>query len=300
MMKVVFAGLPASGKSTFLAALCHQILNGRAATVFTLDHFSDQEDRLRALEARWLEANVADRTKTNTETWVTLHASRVSTGEALSFEIPDLRGELFEQPAAKATCDARLWDALQEAEGLVLFTNGGRRRDDIGIDEISAAMRFMAEDDEAEAEADAVEDDEAEADGADAVESSAAFDPQRMPEEAMLVELLQTINRGRWPQPHRRIALVVSAWDVCDQALPPAQWFAQERPMLDQFLAANDQAWECQIYGVSAQGGKLPEDAERLKKMRHPAERVRVVLGEDPPSYDLTAILDWVSVRADD
>ena len=290
MKRVVFAGLPESGKSTFLAALSHQLLNGGAQTAFTFEKFSDQEGRLRALEERWLAVKCSERTKTDTESWVALHVKRVAGGERVTFEIPDLRGEHFEHPAVRSTCEPRLWSALKEANGIVLFTNGGRRRDDVSIDEITALLHQMGEPAEEDVSDEASESE---------VDSLPPFDPQNMPEEVKLVELLQAINRGDARPSRRRIAVVISAWDLCGSDLTPDAWLERERPMLSQFLMATTDCWTAKVYGVSAQGGELPKDAERLHGILNPAERVMVTV-DGPPAHDLTAILDWVAVQLDE
>ena len=63
--------------------------------------------------------------------------------------------------------------------------------------------------------------------------------------------------------------------------------------MLAQFLQHNPELWDLRVYGVSAQGGRLPQDRKRLKSM-NPAERIRIV-GHHAKPHDLTAPLRWMA-----
>jgi hypothetical protein len=115
-----------------------------------------------------------------------------------------------------------------------------------------------------------------------------------MPEEVKIVEFLQMANRKPLVRKKRKISVLISAWDVVTQKdATPADWFRQNRPMLSQFLEANEELWETQIYGVSAQGGKLPEKKAELAKLKHPSKRIRIV-GNGALEHDLSAPLQWL------
>lgn len=121
------------------------------------------------------------------------------------------------------------------------------------------------------------------------------FTPEGMAEEVKIVEFLQMANRRPlYPKP-RKLALIASAWDVVEmeEGITPERWLAQNRPMLAQFLASNADLWEVRIYGVSAQGGKLPERKAELKGMLNQSERVRII-GHGAALHDLTAPLRWL------
>jgi len=63
--------------------------------------------------------------------------------------------------------------------------------------------------------------------------------------------------------------------------------------MLAQFLAANADLWNARVYGISAQGGKLPDRKRELAKIKQPSERIRVV-GHGAGTHDLSAPLQWL------
>ena len=89
--------------------------------------------------------------------------------------------------------------------------------------------------------------------------------------------------------------MVASAWDLIagDVDMTPEKWIGAKRPMLNEFLTYNADMWELPIYGISAQGGSLPQRRAEFEKMLNQSERVRVV-GHGAGKHDLTAPLRWL------
>jgi len=114
------------------------------------------------------------------------------------------------------------------------------------------------------------------------------------PRQVQLVELLQFIAVRDYFKPPFRLALVISAWDKLKATgVSPAKWFAQEVPLLFQFLKSNRKLFEYTIYGVSAQGGGYAE-TEKLTEV-DPSERIDVVSSDGKSSsHDLTEPLLWL------
>ena len=115
------------------------------------------------------------------------------------------------------------------------------------------------------------------------------WDAKTSPSQVQLVDLLQFVLRRR-PPTVLRVGLIVSAWDlVRGQGLMPQQWCAARLPLLGQFLESNPGRLSAEYYGISAQGGVLPRDAERLRDFTHPSARIEVVVGiEQASSHDIT------------
>jgi len=194
-----------------------------------------------------------------------------ATGAEALLSVPDLRGEAFELPACSGRCQRELHDAVACSDGIALFTNAEREDDGLMISDLG----------------DLLPDDEGDGGGPN------AFDPFGMPEEVKIVEFLQMANRRPLRPRRRRLAMLVSAWDVVPDGTGPDAWLAEKRPMLAQFLEHTAELWEARTYGVSAQGGRLPRDKGRLTKIRRPAERIRLV-GHGAPRHDLTSPLRWL------
>jgi hypothetical protein len=120
-----------------------------------------------------------------------------------------------------------------------------------------------------------------------------AWDADRVPTQVKLVDLVQALVREPFSLPRVQIAVIVSAWDlVSESAASPAAWLAARLPLLDQYLRANPERFAARIFGVSAQGGDLARDGERLLRQDVPARRI-VVAEDASQSHDLTAPVRW-------
>jgi len=273
MMQQLIVGMPNSGKSTYIAALRHLLIANEVHTELELTGLAANEKHLNKLEADWLDCKQVQRTKTATEGWVEFRVKDRKSGTHSTLSIPDLRGEAFEQPACNGLCQKDVYDAVTAADGILLFTNADREDDTLMISEFSDILL--------------------EYDKSDPPTPIKPFKTDEMPEEVKIVEFLQVANRRPQRPRRRKIAVIVSAWDVVAEAPAPSTWLEANRPMLAQFLAANADLWNARVYGISAQGGKLPDRKRELAKIKQPSERIRVV-GHGAGTHDLSAPLQWL------
>lgn len=298
-MKVIFVGLPESGKTTFIGALSHLLTAARQRTSLRLAGLSENEEHTSTLEERWLRCESVDRTRLKSRDEGSFQVLIGEGGVEAELSLPDLSGEAFRQPAARGQCRPGLFAALVEADGLILFTNANRPEDDrllfdatAQYEELEAAfeaeLTAAGEDHSTEPDA-SIE----EPDGVGGERRGAPFNPDDMPEEVLLIELLQQINRRPNVERRRRLAVVVSAWDVVTDEITPLEWGRRARPMLAEFLRHNEALWEVEFWGVSAQGGDLPQDAARLLQFSDPAERIKVI-GPSSSPHDLSAPISWL------
>lgn len=293
----LIVGMPESGKSTYIGALRHILVAKEVETELELTMLADDEVHLNRLEGEWLSCKAMERTKTSNEAWVEFNVRDRSTGVEGRMIIPDLRGENFERPAAVGGCPKDLHQALVSSDGILLFTNANREEDMLLIDDFGD----LPEDDDGEDEAadglgDGAFAEEAITTPADepADRDETKFRPEDMAEEVKIVEFLQMANRRPLYPKSRKLALIASAWDVVEaEGITPEKWLAQKRPMLDQFLVNNADLWELRVYGVSAQGGRLPERKAEFEKMTNQSERVRII-GHGASLHDLSVPLRWL------
>ena len=291
MIRPLLVGMPSSGKSTFIAALRYCLVSGEVESALEFAKVSSNEAHLNKLEKQWIACDEVDRTQGVTNTWVTLHVRDKETDREAELLLPDLSGEAFRQAAATSRCRRSLYEAASAANGIALFTSADRSQDDLMITDVLDLYAELEK-----IPADATSDN----DGANQASSEkperslpTKFDPEAMPEETNLVEFLQMMNRRPLVPRKRRIAVIISAWDVADASgLAPAAWLEVNRPMLAQFLSGNGHLWELRVFGVSAQGGVLPRDRAVLRGMK-PAEKARVV-GPDALPHDLSAPIRWI------
>lgn len=278
-LSIMIVGMPSSGKSTYLAALRHVLLSAETETTLVLARLADDERHLNRLEDSWLACETVERTREASEGWVSLHVRERNGGGQAELIVPDLRGEVFERPAAGGALLREVFDSLVQTDGLLVFTNADRPDDLTMMSDVGDLV-----------------DGEAEEGGEAERRPVPVFQPDMIPEEPKLVEMLQAVNRRPRRRRLRRVAVVVSAWDVVSARDPlrlPLEWLAAVRPMLSQFLRYNADAWEVTVYGISAQGGELPRDQARLQAIEKASERVLVV-GNGAAPHDVTAPIAWL------
>jgi hypothetical protein len=86
------------------------------------------------------------------------------------------------------------------------------------------------------------------------------------------------------------IAVVIAAWDEAAQLnLAPPAWLNWRTPLLDQRLRANEEEVPFKVFGVSAQGGNLHDEAVRQILASHIEDRPLPKNGSP-----LTAPLKWL------
>jgi hypothetical protein len=118
--------------------------------------------------------------------------------------------------------------------------------------------------------------------------------PDLIPEQVRLVDLLQFLEHPPFRRALRRVAVMVSAWDLLPEPAPtPQQWLRRELPLLHQFLESNSSSFMVRVFGVSAQGGQFKgEERDRLLA-EIPGERILCV-GDGVKPHDLTAPIAWL------
>ena len=133
-------------------------------------------------------------------------------------------------------------------------------------------------------------------------EPETEWDPDKTPQQVQLVDLLQIVSNPPHGKRPTRIAVIVSAWDLAPTQSDPTTWLSHRMPLLDQLLRAHACEIPYRVYGVSAQGGRLPKreepdvasDRNELLGYARPSTRIRVV-GHEAGQHDLTHPIRWLS-----
>jgi hypothetical protein len=246
---ILFAGLPASGKSTYIGLLFMAIDAGKGSLRLTgfqgdFEYVNELADRLsKCAEAIRTDINLVDG----------FNAELVTTnGEAFALRLPDYSGETW-----KTALEARGWseaveDEVRTSTGVCLFINVGAVINDGTILEAHRLMSSLGE------QADdftANSSDEEEAVGGTPVVTT----------QVALVDLIQELTRRRIVN-YCRLSLVLSAFDLAGD-IAPEKWLELNLPLLDQFLRSNREEIATRVFGVSAQGGRFDrvESKEELR-----------------------------------
>jgi len=268
-------GLPRSGKTTFLAALWHLIDAGEVTTKFVLDRLVGDYTYLNRIVEAWRRCEEVPRTSMAAETKVTIYVHEPASGHKIALGFPDLSGESFKQQFAARTCTPDYVEGFAGTGGILLFVTADRPSDGITLTDIGPVLAGADEPTEPRAEKE--------------------WTADVVPEQVCLVDLLQFLLRLPFVRRQRRLAVVVSAWDVVLDPKPlPEQWLARELPFLHQFLANNPDSFDVRVYGVSAQGGNVMGGQRTALLRTTPSQRITCD-GPSADPHDLTAPLLWLS-----
>lgn len=282
---VIIAGLPASGKTTYLAALWHLMTARTHATELTFDSLiKGNHKHLNELAERWRQGLVQIHTETAANRVVDMNLLDQS-GKKVRLSFPDVSGESYRDMWVARDCTSQLADLLKGGNGLMLFVNA---------DSIERPLLTV----ELAAQAQAV--------GAPLTPGEKEpWKAKKSPTQVQLVDLLQLCRISPLAIKTRRVSVVLSAWDkVAVEQRTPEQFLHEQLPLLYQYLKSAADDWEWRVFGVSAQGGDyIREDkpptkdelarVEELRSMIDPVNRISVVSDIDQ-SHDLTEPLAWL------
>lgn len=305
-------GLQASGKTTYAAALWYILANGGVDTVLKQGKHTGDYSYLDRIADRWEKGYKVPRTEHFEQQAVEINLVDPTSGAEVSLRFTDLPGEGFERAFASRRLADPIFQALQDIDGLMLFVSAADGKDNTSI--IDVVKGIAAEDEE---DLDLDDDDGEESDrDIEAAHQPAvdgfvdsdkkaqhakeiAFEPGHTPRDVQLVDILSSLQdrpvNGKFP----RVAVIVSAWDKVVRYRDPARWLAARMPLLNQYLANMDVP--VRIYGVSAQGGDVPEgpkakdelDRRKLLSISNAGERIKVV-GHGAANHDLTHPIRWL------
>lgn len=309
---VLIAGLPESGKTTFLAALWHLIADQSERLKLSFVSIGNGNvGYLNGIASTWRAAKVQPHThhKPDDPEKVTLNL-QTYLRQSVSLTFPDLSGESFQNIWEKRLCSALLQNKLaDDFDGILLFVNVNKIVRPHSIKEyddlrhimkkftIEAEAKSVLEAEAAESAAEArpgmpsvvvVEpvpkakdeehaDDDGEASEANINDAVLPWKPEYAPTQVKVVDLLQNFCSDEISAKTRKLAVMLSAWDTVDeQSWTPLRYIEEELPLLSQYLRSGADNWDWRVYGLSAQGGVyLNESIEQSKEEIQEAKQIR-------------------------
>jgi hypothetical protein len=296
-------GLQESGKTTFIAALWYLVEMGEVATELKKGPHIGDHVYLNQIAETWERCEPLIHTKFGRFQMVRMNLVGGAPDSSIAVEFPDLSGEIYEKMFADRVCPKILIDSIDPQGGIVLFLSARRKIDDVTILDFERVRRAQL--------GDAQQESRSEVEKAKAAEKDPPWDAARTPQQVQIVDVLQMLQSGPFPERRLKIAVIISAWDLVKNRTP-AEWLSEKMPMLSQYLHTNPDHIDFRTYGVSAQGGKLrgvpsdsvqgdadpqlPDDRERLLRYTKASERIQIV-GPNIKPHDLTAPIAWLSER---
>lgn len=285
----VIMGLPASGKTTFLAALWHLVESEETDCRLVMDHYRGDFTYLNKIADAWRNFQKVPRTSQTGDTDVTIYLRDRVTDARGTALFPDLAGEIFDLQVEERRCRPEFIEQADAEDGILFFINADVKEDGLSIIDLNARLPKEA--------MVTVLTGGSPQDGGDVSPPLLApeWEPKFLPAQVRVVQLLSDFLRPPFTYRTRKLALLISAWDlVRDQGHTPEQWLARNMPLVDQFLRTNSMSFTHQVYGVSAQGVRLDDDVavDDATKIA-PSRRVQIVR-HDGDGHDLTAPLVWL------
>jgi hypothetical protein len=272
-------GLPASGKTSFLAALWYLVQHKEVEHRLALERMEGDSKHLNHISSLWASFEVVPRTPTNTIRTVSMVLNDSVTKKTITLTFPDLSGESFMSQWVERHFTVNYDNFLKESVGGVLFISPLDYRKPVRIASAMPLLKEMGAAGRSNGETD---------------DSSIAWDPTQAPTQVQLVELLQFVAEREYFKPPFRLALVISAWDQLKGVkATPVEWLVDEMPFLSQFLESNRRLFDFNVYGLSAQGGDYEGDVGKLTGMK-PSERILVAGDSVTNPHDLTELLTWL------
>jgi len=276
----VMIGLPATGKTSFLAALWYLVQHGEVEHRLTLERMEGDSRHLNQISSLWASFEVVPRTPTGIERTVSMVLNDTVEKKTITLTFPDLSGESFISQWVDRHFTANYDEFLKQSVGGVLFISPLNYQKPARIASAMPLLKEMGKPGQSNGEKDD--------------DGSLPWDPTQAPTQVQLVELLQFIASREYFRPPSRLALVISAWDelLKGKKTSPAKWLADEMPFLSQFLESNRRLFDFNVYGVSAQGGDY-KDVDELTGMT-PSERILIEGDGVKNPHDLTELLTWL------
>lgn len=275
-------GLPESGKTTFLASLWHMVETGTLPESLTLATLPEVRDYLESIRSNWLTVTNSIRTVGEINE-CTLSLQNEKKGSHFDLFIPDLSGELYDQMFEKRACDEKFYQLFKNAHGILLFIHPNKLMTGASILEADSLIEKTQPTEDTPEDSQEL--------------PEKPWSPEDIPTQVKLVDLLQLIIGLNSNKSIKKIAIIISAWDLLpDQSLLPAQWLKDRLPLLWQYLISHQAKYSFEVFGISAMGGDPDTDKESLLSHSNPIDRIsingNISLGIKP--HDITFPIEWL------
>jgi Double-GTPase 1 len=270
--ELLLAGLPKTGKTSFLALLYIAISKSRARDL-TLGHFRDDHTYLNEIAQRLMQCEEAVHTEVDEGRELLLSLITGPDREEVTLRVPDLSGETWEHVASDREWSLDMEDQVRRSEGIIIFVHSTKIDAHPSIASVDAAAKALGATD------------------GKATDTKKAR-PDLPPTQVSVIDALQLVCEERSRRPSRA-AIVVSAWDLVKD-VTPNEWLERECPLVAQYADANAGWLHLATFGISAQGGKFNTKSSREKLSKSDAlERAAIVDGDGTEANVADPVL-WI------
>jgi hypothetical protein len=253
------AGLPGTGKTSFLALLWLAILRDRTPGL-KLASFQDDRAYLNLIASRLERCDPAPHTEVGEDRVLALSLLVGEQEEPSLLRIPDLSGETWLDAAVDRHWPVRVEEQVTHSGGLLLFMHARDFDSGATIGQVNELAAVLDQDSVDAENADGASVDAAPRESVvrgGRPEPNSTLKPRYTPPtQVALVDALQLICEHRG-QRRARVSIVISAWDLAGEGVTPAAFITKNLPLLAQYLESSRTWLEVRVFGLSAQGGEF-------------------------------------------
>jgi hypothetical protein len=264
-------GLPDAGKSTFLGALFYLLMNEEGGKCsLRIKHVLGDATYIGKLSDTWAEYKELDRTNLSNKNLKTELELEDNNHNVYKIKFPDSSGEKFRKMLNDRFIDIEEVNEIKSANRFFLFINPQQIEEPHFISEAPEHIRKENE------------------------KNVYMNKNNKIPTETELVELIQFLLYIK-KEININLDFVISAWDLLinKDIKKPMEYIQRNLPLLNQYVISNDDRINIKCWGVSAQGGNLKSEEQRLELARKSInidDRIIVVDNEGNKSKDITRL----------
>lgn len=276
------AGMPGSGKTTYLASLWTLLSEGCVSTMYKKEVGVMPEDcaTLNQIAQEILSYKDIERTKIGEKVKLSIPL-KDENGADVFLRIPDLAGEVFRNLVEDRQLPKETVSRLREADCILFFTyyknmSYEKRIVDGSYDTVNREYTNDENKDK---------------------QTSAGLDNQinkkRDANESEVVELLLSLLELL--KKSVNIRFIMSAWDMVEKEygneILPEEFAKKKFPLLYQCIYSNRDRMNFEFWGVSAIGGNLADRDDIKRIQSEESKAIKVVAPSGERSNDLTVLL---------
>ncbi|MES2654587.1 MAG: hypothetical protein V4620_03305 [Bacteroidota bacterium] len=282
--KILMAGLPEAGKTTFVAALWNYLNNVSDDKAFSIGTLANNDiEYLNNISGKWASYDVVGRNTGDLSSVQNIKMNLLRTGGGeVTLEVPDIAGEFFRDLFEQRQWPLEYDTLLSEITGVILFIRSSDENNTPKLIKQVQNLTQVAGETETP-----VQDDQ---------NNMQQWNHNLTSSQIKLVEFLQFITYHKTSILPIKVSVVISQWDVIMKTLPdytPEKWLAHHLPLLNQYLCCNTDTFNSGYFGVSAQGGSYKDDIDELLS-KNPMDRIMVKEGQSI-SNDITKPIVWIT-----
>lgn len=265
---ILLAGLPATGKSTYITALWAVEKDGKSGHLLTCDGMPSESSYIDSMRENWMVQKEVRRTAFAEPQEIVLPMKSCQTGEKINLSLPDFKGEIFQRILDNAV-SKEIDEWCDKSSGILFMLNLGGSSPQMLQEEVSGATKPKV-------------------DLEKVVMTSSDIDPA-----IQNVLLLKYLYDRMYDCP---IAICFSSWDAtdCNEEKSIDEWVVENHPCIYNYVKEHFSTFK--YYGISAQGadyGELDENSgDELAEKTTQKERAFVYT--DKKSFDITEPIDFL------